>query len=211
MRIVSLAVLTILTAAAVSAQVEEVYSRTVRIFHPRGDLPRLLVRLTPPGGSNWKRIEGEGLPLRLTVPANALVDRTPAESRILEVKLAGSKTVPPPVLRIDRFTPGAEDPTEVDVEYADDYAAEYSKSAFNGKLTVSDSGMMTLERKTKFAMVGGTYATGAVESYRIQCAYLSKDQQLFVTFDCVSRDWPQYAEQVGQILLSLQVERRKEK
>ena len=200
---------TILTATRASAQAEEIYSRSVRIFHPRGDLPRMLIRLNPPTGNAWKRVEGEGL--RLSAPSDAQVDLTPVESRILQVKLGGSKLNPPPVLRVDRFVPGADDPTDVDAEYADEFAVEYPKSGFNGKFTVSDSGMLTLERKTNLAMVGGTYAMGATETFRIYCSYLSKDQQLFVTFDCAAREWPRYSEQVGQMLLSLQIERKKAK
>jgi hypothetical protein len=212
MRTASLAFLaTVLATAAAFAQVEEIYSRHVRIFRPRGDLPRLLIRLNPPAGAGWKKVEPAGLGLRITAPADATVDLTAAENRILQVTLPGGKLSPPPVLRVDRFAPGADDPTEVDADYAQTYAEEYSKAAFNGKFTVSDSGLVTRERKVNYAMVAGSYATGAVETYRIQWAHLSKDQQLFVTFDCAAREWPRFAEQVGQMLVSLELDRRKEK
>ncbi|MCC2672853.1 MAG: hypothetical protein K0Q72_5325 [Armatimonadetes bacterium] len=211
MRTVFIATFSLLAAAAATAQVEEIYSRHIRIFRPRGDLPRLLIRQSPPTGSGWKRVEREELGLHLSAPADASVDLMAAENRILQVTLAGSKAVPPPVLRVDRFVPGADDPTEVDAEYAESYAAEYPKAAFNGKFNVTDSGLVTRDRKVNFAMVAGSYATGAVETFRIQWAYLSKGQQLFVTFDCAAREWPRYSGPVSQMLLSLELDRRKEK
>jgi len=205
------AVALFVAASAVSGQVEEIYSRHLRIFHPRGDFAQLLIRQNPPVGSGWKKIEGPELGFRLSVPANATVDTKPAESRLVEVLLPGATGKSRPVLRIDRFTPGEDDPTEVDANYADRFAAEYPKAAFGGKFTVADSGMITRDRRVSFAMVGGTYATGATESYRVQWAYLGKDQQYFATFDCASREWPGLSDQVAQILLSWELDRRKGK
>lgn len=198
----------LLAAIAASAQVEEIFSRHVRVYHPRGDFAHLLIRQNPPSGGGWKKVEGPELGFRLSVPENATVDNKPAESRVLEVVLPGSAGKTRPVLRIDRFTPGEDDPKDVDVNYADQFAAEYPKAAFGGKFTVADSGMVTRDRKTAFAMVGGTYAVGATAAYRVQWAYLGKDQQLFATFDCAAQDWPAYSDQVAQILLSWELDRR---
>lgn len=197
-------------ALAATAQVEEIFSRHIRVFRPRGDFAHLLVRQNPPVGGGWKKIEGPELGFRLSVPVNSTVDQKVADSRVLEVTLPGG-TGKPRVLRIDRFTPGADEPTEVDANYAEQYAAEYPKAAFGGKFTVADSGMVTRDRKVAFAMVGGTYAVGASEAYRVQWAYLGKDQQLFATFDCAVRDWAGLSDQVAQILLSWELDRRKGK
>lgn len=196
------------TALAAHAQVEEIFSRHVRVFHPRGDFPQLLVRQNPPAGGGWKKVEEPDLGFRLSVPANATVDTKPAESRIMEVVFPTTAGKTRPVFRIDRFSPGDDDPTEVDADYADRYAADYSKAAFGGKFTVSDSGMVSRDRRASFAMVGGTYALGAAAMYRLQWAYLAKDQQLFATFDCAARDWPAYADQVTQMLLSWELDRK---
>jgi len=201
----------LMVAAAVSGQVEEIFSRHVRIFHPRGDFAHLLVRQNPPVGGGWKKVEGPELGFRIAVPANAAVDSKPAESRLLEVVLPGGVGKTRPTLRIDRFTPGDEDPTEVDTNYSDRFAAEYPKAAFGGKFTVADSGMITRDRKVSFAMVGGTYAVGATEAYRMQWAYLGKDQQYFATFDCAARDWAGLSDQVAQMLLSWELDRKKGK
>jgi hypothetical protein len=203
------AVVLSVTALAANAQLEEIFSRHIRVFHPRGDFPQLLVRQNPPSGGGWKKVEAPELGFRLSVPANATVDTKAAESRIVEVVFPTTPGKTRPVFRVDRFTPGSDDPTEVDADYADRYAADYSKAAFGGKFTVSDSGMVSSrDRKASFAMVGGTYAQGAVAYYRVQWAYLAKDQQLFATFDCGARDWPAYADDVAQMLLSWELDRK---
>jgi hypothetical protein len=200
-----------MVALAASGQAEEIFSRHLRVFHPRGDFAQLLIRHNPPAGGGWKKVEGPDLGFRLSVPAAAVVDTKPAESRIVEVALPGGVGKSKPVLRIDRFTPGEGEPTEVDANYSDQFAADYPKAAFGGKFSVSDSGMITRDRRVNLAMVGGTYAVGATEFYRVQWAYLGKDQQLFATFDCPARDWANNADQVAQMLLSWELDRKKGK
>jgi hypothetical protein len=64
---------------------------------------------------------------------------------------------------------------------------------------------VVLRKKTNLAMAGGTYPLGAVVAYRLQWVYLSKDRQLFFTFDCPEHEWEDYADRVGQMLLSLEI------
>jgi hypothetical protein len=202
--------LTLCLAVAALAQAEEIFSRHVRVFDPRGEFAPLLIRLAP-GGDGWQPVTVEKHGLRLQVPAGAKVDTAVKDSRLLLVSLPSEGSQPQPELRIDRFAPAAGDPTSVDREYARANAEQFPQAAFNGEFTVTDSGFVRRARKLDFAMVGGTYRLGAVTAYRVQWSYLSPDTQLFVTFDCAEQEWPRFAEQVGRMLLSLEIERPKKK
>lgn len=192
-----------ITAAPLLADVEELFSRYVRVFHPQGDFAKVLTAAIPPA-ANWQEIGGTGLPIQLRVPPQSEVDSQPSGSRVLQVALPGD-SVPKGILRIDRFQPQAGEPTSVDADYVEDYAEEYPKQAFSGKFTVADRGLVALGKKQRFAMVGGTYPRGAVEMNRLQWAYLSKEQQLFITFDCAAADWERHGDTLARILLSLNV------
>lgn len=196
-----------LAAPAVTAlaKVEEVFSRHIQVFQPQGPLAQRLIRLNPPAGSEWQEVQVPAAGLTLKVPAGAAVDGAAQGSRILQVALSDAPSRPRPLLRVDRFAPAEGDPVDIDADYAAQYAEQYPEQAFKGKFTVTDSGMLVLRKKVNLAMVGGTYLQGAAPAFRVQCAYLSKDRQLFFTFDCSEKDWDLYADRVAQILLSLEI------
>jgi hypothetical protein len=203
------AVLAVLLASGASAEVEELFSKYVQVFRPKGEFAARLVRLSPPAGAGWKEKEDPGVGYRMLLPASAVVDAKPAGSRLLEVVIGDKKTRPRPVLRIDSFAPGKEDPTAVDPDYADSYADQYPDAAFNGKFALIDRGYVLLDKKLGFAMVGGVHPEGATRAYRLQWAFLSKERQLFLTFDCAEEDWPVYEDAVAQMLLSFQMPKRR--
>jgi hypothetical protein len=91
------------------------------------------------------------------------------------------------------------------------YADDYSEAAFHGKFTVTDRGYVVTEKKAGFALVGGTYTQGAATAHRVQWAYLDRDAQLFITFDCSDGEWGRYEDTVGEMLLSLELERSRRK
>jgi hypothetical protein len=188
--------------------VEELFSRHIQVFQPQGIFSQRLIKLGPGSGDAWTEAGGDAAGFRLKVPADAEVDREPKESRVLRVHLGDASERPRATLRIDRFTPGKDGPVQVDAEYAAAYAEEYPEQAFDGKFSLTDSGFLVLRKKLNLAMVGGTYQQGASRCFRLQCAYLGRDRQLFFTFDCGEREWDRYAEQVGRILLSFSVEGR---
>lgn len=194
-------------APAVTARdgVEELFSRHIQVMQPQGPLAQRLIRLNPPAGTDWQEIQLPDSGLRLKVPAGMAVDRQPQDSRVLQVAFSDGPTRPRPLLRIDRFTPAEGDPAVIDAEYAAQYAEEYPEQAFKGKFTVTDSGLLVLRKKVNLALVGGTYLQGAAPAFRVQCAYLSKDRQLFLTFDCSEKDWDLYADQLAQVILSLEI------
>lgn len=187
--------------APLQAEVEELFSRYVRVFRPQGDFAKVLTAANPPAAS-WQEVGGSELPLRIRVPPNSTVDTTVSGSRILHVILPGD-SVPKAILRVDRFQPQEGEPTSVDEDYVEEYAAAYPKQAFGGKFLVSEQGLVALGKKLRFAMVGGSYPRGAIEMNRLQWAYLSKDQQLFITFDCAAADWERHSETLARMLLSL--------
>jgi hypothetical protein len=129
----------------------------------------------------------------------------------MAITLASTVATPRPTLRIHRYVPEPGHPNKVDQDYADEYAAQYGETAFKGKFTLADSGLVVTNRKTNFAMVGGSYRLGATGAYRMQWAYLDEASQWFVTFDCSERDWPAHSEQIGRMLLSLTIERPRKK
>lgn len=195
-------------AVGASAQVAEIFSKHVQVFTPHGEFPQTLIKNAPASGNGWRLVDDQNSGYKLMVPEDAQIDTTPKENCVLQVVLPGGPQKPRPLFRVDSYKPGEDDATEVDAEYAAEYADGYPELAFNGKFSVVDSGMITLSKKTlktNLAMVGGSYLQGAVPSYRVQCAYLSKDRQLFFTFDCPERDWPKHAPVVARILLSLEI------
>lgn len=200
-QVVLLAGALLLTAAAGFAQVEELFSRFIQVFQPQGAFSRVLTAANPAPDS-WPETGDEGLTFRIRVPADAAVDRKPAGSRVLQVRFAGTGATRA-VLRIDRFKPAPGEPTSVDTEYVEAVVAEYPEHAFGGKFQVTDSGLAVLGKKTRFAMVGGTFQRGAVEMNRLQWTYLSKGQQFFVTFDCAAADWEMHAPTLARALLTL--------
>jgi hypothetical protein len=205
LRTLSLAIIVaVLAASDARAQLEELFSRHVRIFQPKGVFAQRLIKLRPGGGEDWREISSEKGGVRLAIPTNATADTAPSGSRLLQIILDNAPTQPRPTLRIDAFTPQPGDPTAVTNEYAEDYADGYSEEAFGGKFETADSGRVVLANKLTFAMVGGAYPSGAVRLYRMQWAYLSKDRQLFLTFDCSEHDWERYAELLGRVLLSFE-------
>ncbi|MFN3648331.1 MAG: hypothetical protein ACK47B_02020 [Armatimonadota bacterium] len=200
--ILSAAALALGTAA--SAQLQEIYSQYVRVLNPQGDFAAKLIRLEPGGGEGWREVRDERNGYRLQVPAGAKVDTAASGSRVLLVTLEESQEAPSPTFRIDLFQPAPGEPTKVDAEYARAYAEQYSETAFEGKLQVTDSGLLQV-KKLPLAMVGGVRPQGAAQAYRLQCAHLSKKQQLFLTVDCSAADWPGLSETVGRMLLTFEV------
>jgi hypothetical protein len=188
---------------------EEIFSKHVQVFRPQGDFAQRLIKAVPASGGGWRLILDTRSGYRLRVPDGAEVDTTRAKDRILRVVLPGTETSPKPVFRIHAFKPGADDPTDVDVEYVTEYVDRYPEAAFNGRFTVTDSGLLALPEKVNLAMVGGSYLQGAGTIHRLEWAYLSKDQQLFLTFDCAEKDYAQYADRVARILLSFEPQARK--
>lgn len=183
---------------------DEIFSKYVQVFRPQGEFAQRLIKAIPASGSGWRLVLDQRAGYRLRVPDGAEVDTARSNDRVLRVVLPGGDTTPKPVFRIHAFKPGVDDPTDVDVDYVTEYAERYPEAAFNGKFTVSDSGMLALPEKVNLAMVGGSYLQGAAPTRRLECSYLSKDQQLFLTFDCAEKDYPQYADRVARILLSFE-------
>lgn len=193
-----------LTASAAGAQLAELFSRHVRIENPQGEFPAALIRLQPAAGDTWREVRDEKSGYRIQVPADAAVDPAPKDSRVLQVTFAAKGPTPRPVFRVDVFQPQPGEPTEVDAEYAKEYAEQYPQAAFGGKFTVTDSGLVILPKKTAFAMVGGGFMQRGERWYRMQWTHLNKERQYFLTFDCAEPDWPRHAEAVGRMLLSFE-------
>src|SRR5688572_16255696 len=76
----------LLMAAAASAQLEELYSRHVRVIRPKGEFAARLVRLEPPG-DGWREVTSRGHGFRLLLPKSASLDEVTNGSRVLEVVL----------------------------------------------------------------------------------------------------------------------------
>jgi len=204
-------VLALCLSTVAGADVEEIFSRHVRVYRPRGEFASSLIRLTPASGPGWKTVGSDKSGFRCTVPADAEVDESVQGNQLTAITLASPVVVPRPTLRIHRYDAEPGQPTRVDQDYALEYAAQYSEVAFKGKFTLTDSGLVVRDRKLNFAMVGGTYQVGAAGAYRLQWAHLEEAGQWFATFDCSDREWYKYSDQVGRILLSLSIDRPKKK
>jgi hypothetical protein len=203
--LIPLAALFLISAAP--AQVTEVFSKHVSVFDPHGDFTQQLIKTAPGSGDTWRLVDDQKNGFKVMVPESATIDATPSGNRVLQVTFAGGPQKPAPIFRVDAFTPEEDDPIEVTQKYAADYAENYPELAFNGKFSVADSGMMVLTKrkvKTPMALVGGSYLQGAVPCYRVQCALLSKKQQLFLTFDCVDKDWAKHNVVLAALLLSFE-------
>jgi hypothetical protein len=196
----------VLAGGAALAQVEELFSRHVRVLRPQGQFAQRLIKVAPGQGDSWKEVSDSKAGFKLMLPARAEVDQSPQGSRVLLAALSESQIRPRALLRIDHFTPKPEEPTVVDLDYLEEYVKQYPEQAGLGKLTVTDSGLVRKGKKAALAMVGGSYLQGAAPAHRLQWTYLSKDRQLFITFDCGEAEWPDYQDLVARILLSLDVE-----
>lgn len=196
-------------AAALLAQPEELSSRHVTVLRPRGAFARTLIKVGLPAGDDWRRIEDARSDFALSVPTSTKPDVSAAGSRVLLVPLTSDVTRPRPLLRMDLFPRGPDDPSEVDEEYVEAFAEEYPQAAFQGKFTVTDSALLVLNNRTRLAMIGGTYLQGAAPAVRFQFVALGKQRHHFVTFDCAQKDWDRYAEAVAAIVLSLEVPRKR--
>jgi hypothetical protein len=204
----------VVLASAAGAQVAEIFSKHVSVFQPQGPFAQQLIKTTPGSGDDWRPVDDRRTGYRIMIPESAEVDPKPSGNRVLQVVLAGGPQKPAPIFRVDAFTPEEDDPTEITEKYAADYAENYPELAFNGKFTVSDSGMVVVPRKklkTTLALVGGSYLQGAVPCYRVQCTYLSKAKQIFFTFDCPEKDWVRHSPTLAAMLLSLEVDGEKKK
>lgn len=205
------AVLVLCLSAAVGAEVEEIFSRHVRVFRPKGEFAAGLIRVAPAAGAGWRPVGGETAGFRCMVPTDSEVDETAQGDQVLAITLASTAVTPRPTLRVHRYKPGPGDPDKVDQDYADEYAAQYGRTAFKGKFTLTDSGLVVRDRKINFAMVGGSYRLGATNAYRLQWAHLDETAQWFLTFDCSEQDWPSHSEQIGRLLLSFSIDRPRKK
>lgn len=195
-----------ITAAASRAEVEELFSRHIRVLQPKGDFAKKLIKAEPPeGGDGWHEIGDPKHGFRILVPARTRPDQSAGGSCVLRVALSDSPTPPRPLLRIDVFRPQPGEPESVDADYAAEYARQYPEHGFRGRFSVTDSGFARI-RKQAFAFVGGAYTEGGARAYRLQWVHLAKDRQLFVTFDCAEDRWPEYADTVARVMLGLKVE-----
>lgn len=200
----------ILTAGIAAAQVQEIFSKQVTIQAPQGEFARQLIKFSPAEGKEWKPVSVPESGIRLLVPQSAEVNIEAKDSRLAEIALGPETEKPRAKLRIDVYKPQEGEPTEVDLDYANDYAAEYSDQAFKGKLTVTDSGLVLLEKKKPpLAMVGGLYPAGDAPAYRIQLCSLTKQRQVFLTFDCLEAKRDAYTPILAKMLLTLDLNEKK--
>lgn len=212
MRLLKLSILAAaLAGSAAVAQVEEIFSKYVQVFNPQGSFAQRLIRLTPPGKKDWRVVDDQRHDYRLQVPDDAQVETRQEGNRALLVYLSDAEKRPRPTLRVDIYPAGKDDRTEVDAEYAKEYAEQYPTAAFNNKFSTTDTGLVQLPKNVRLALVAGSYPQGAVRGFRVQLAHLSTERQLFVTFDCAEADWPQYQDEVGRILLTLDLAKGKRK
>lgn len=200
-------------AAPAAAPPHELFSRFVRVVRPQGTFPSALIRATPPSGEGWREVRDAGAGFRMLVPADARVEAARAGSRVVRVLLEPNAPRPSgsvaPALQVDHFAPAPGEPTSVDEEYVAEYVHRYPEEVFQGRLTVTDSGLVVLGRRLRLAMIGGTYPRPGGSGYRLQCVYLDRERQLFFTFDCAEADREALAATLARILLTLEVGGRK--
>jgi hypothetical protein len=175
----------------------------VQVWKPQGSFVQQLIKVAPAGGDGWREVEDAQHHFKLTVPAGATLDIHPNGSRVLQAVLTDQPSRPRPVLRVDVFRAGKDDPEDVDVEYLAKLLQAYPEQTFGGRFAVTDSGLVVL-KKTNLAMIGGVGVNGAVRTYRMQWSQLGPDQQVFLTFDCAETEWEKYSETVARILLSFE-------
>ncbi len=210
-RRMGIAVLALLMAGIASAQVQEIFSKQVVIQGPKGEFPRKLIKFSPAEGSDWKPVMLPESGIRLSAPRDAEVNLEVKDSRQAEILMGATDEKPRAKLRIDVYKPQEGEPTEIDLDYANDYAAEYPIQAFKGKFEVTDSGLVLLEKKQPpMALVGGLYSTTDAPAYRLQLCSLTKQRQVFLTFDCMESKKDTYTPLLAKMLLTLDLgEKRK--
>ena len=201
----------LLAAGIASAQVQEIFSKQVVVQAPVGEFARQLIKFSPAEGKEWKSVTLPDSGIRLSAPQSATIDLQPKESRQAEIAFGPAEEKPRAKLRIDVYKPQEGEPIEIDLEYASDYASEYPDQAFKGKFTVTDSGLVLLEKKRPpLAMVGGLYETADGPAYRLQLCSLTKQRQVFLTFDCAEAKKNAYTPLLAKMLLTLDLgEKRK--
>lgn len=209
-RVIDLATVLLLTAGIAAAQVQEIFSKQVTIQAPKGEFARQLIKFAPAEGKEWKPVALPDSGIRLQSPQSAAVDLEVKDSRQAEIVLGPDTEKPRAKLRIDVYKPQEGEPTEVDLDYANDYAAEYSDQAFKGKMTVTDSGLVLLQKKQPpMAMVGGLYPAADAPAYRLQLCSLTKQRQVFLTFDCMELKRDAYTPILAKMLLTLDLSEKK--
>jgi hypothetical protein len=185
------------------ADVQELFSASVRIHRPAGSLPQLLIRTRPPEAPAWKPVEIPAAGLGLMLPMEAKQESERLDSRVLrcEIALSGEGKG---TLRVDVFQPAPGDPDRIDDDYADGYAEEYPERAFQGRFKVTDRGRIVLKNGLTTALVGGTYATpGGKSNYRAQIAFLSRERQWFLTYDGPSEWIDEHQAVLAKLILGL--------
>jgi hypothetical protein len=196
-----------LASLPVCADLEELFSRYVQVLKPRGPFVQQLIKVSPGSGDGWRSVDDPRHGLALAVPESADVDAAPKESRVFQAVLDKSATRPRPVFRVDVFPAGKDEPDDVDLDYLKELVDAYPEQTFGGRFSVTDSGMVVM-KKTNLAMVGGVGVQGGARSYRMQWSTLSKEQHVFLTFDCAEGEWDRYADTVARILLSFTLTRK---
>jgi hypothetical protein len=190
------------------SQVEELFSRHVQVFRPQGEFARQLIRSTPPSGAGWREVSDRKHGYRLMLPAEIEPDTEPQGTRTLRAVFTELQVRPKPVLRVDVFPAQEGDPETVDQEYVEALVEQYPEQAFEGRFTVTDSGLV-VRNKQPLALIGGTFTQGAAQVYRLQWCHLDRERQVFVTFDCAEGERERYEETVARILLSFAAPRAK--
>jgi len=191
---------------AAGAQLQELFSRHVKVVRPQGKFAGQLIKVQPGSGSGWREVAEPGAGFRISIPSSATIGPEKAGNRVLRAVLAETRLRPFPVIRVDSFAPKPREPDTIDADYVEEYARQYPEQSGLERFTVTDRGLVLKGKKQAFAMVGGTYFQDGKPAYRVQWAYLSKDRQLFITFDCAEDLWPDYQESAARILLSLNLE-----
>lgn len=195
----------------VQSQVDELFSRHVRVLRPRGEFVHQLVRVEPARGTGWRShrtAEGE---IDIRLPEAVTADQTSADSRLFLARLGPSADGLPSTLRIDRYAAEAGDPNSVDAAYVADLAEDYpGDSGLNG-FKVTESGLLLPTAKPSWALVGGTHRVGAARAFRLQITQLGRLDHYFVTVDCSENAFLTLSGTVASVLLSLVITPRTKK
>ena len=205
-----LVLMLIVSAGGAWGQVQEIFSKQVTIQAPKGEFPRQLIKFSPAEGKDWKPVALPDSGIRLMAPQAAEVSLEVKDSRQAEIVMGTADEKPRAKLRIDVYKPQEGEPTEIDLDYANDYAAEYPVQAFKGKFDVTDSGLVLLEKKQPpMALVGGLYPNAEAPAYRLQLCSLTKQKQVFLTFDCMEAKKDAYTPLLAKMVLTLDLGEKK--